>query len=85
MYRICGEHFGATIEPGPSETDRNVPVTFQIITGSDADTSEWQPLGPKFPAEHLDDLISQLKKTKKLLDDEFLKRPEGYRTRRVFF
>ena len=85
MYRLYGSHFGAMVEPGPSEVDNNKQVTFQILTGSGADDNSWRPLGPKFPAEHLEDLVKQLKKTQKLLDDEFLKRPEGYRARRAFF
>jgi hypothetical protein len=85
MYRLCGSHFGVMIEPGPSETDQNVPVTFQILTGSETDDASWRPLGPKFPAEHMDDLIVELKKAKQVLNDQFLKRPEGYRTRRAFF
>ena len=85
MYQIRGSHFGVFIKPGPTEINRNLPVTFQLVVLEKGDENNWRPIGTEFSANKIDDLIAQLHKAKKLLDDEFEKTSNGYETRHVFF
>ena len=85
MYHGLGVSFGYEIEPGPSETDVNKPVTVQLVRRVSPGSENHVHFGQKFSADELADLLHEMQKVARLLETHFVKRPEGYRTRHVFF
>ena len=85
MSRHNEQWFGVVIEPGPHETRNNSPVTIQLMTGRKGDETNRLRVGPKFPATQVSDLAKTVQHAQKMLDTDYVKKPEGYLTRNGFF
>ncbi len=85
MFRHNETWFGVVIEPGPHEFKNNEPAMVQLMAGHKGDMENWARMGPKFPAAQLGDLLKAIQRAQKVLDADYTKAPEGYRTRNVFF